>query len=149
MKVTQAHVGIAVTVAALLAVGTWGYSTTRGSGIPVYNPPYRAFVDCMNYSSKTGRTRLHLVIRNITKRPIRFRGNVVVSIRLDLATTPDGRHHWRQFAVLDAQTPLVTIPPRTVYRWSRLSRRVLLHGSTRHLEAGSCGFDADPPRLPG
>jgi hypothetical protein len=146
VKARQVRVGLFVTIAALVALGAWGYSTTRGSGIPIYHPPYRGFADCMRYSSKTGRTPLRLVVKNITKHPLRFRGHVIAAIRENLPTTQDGRHHWRRIAYLGVQTPLVTIAPGAIYRWSRVSRPVLLNGSTRHLEAGSCGFYANPPR---
>jgi hypothetical protein len=47
------RVGLVVTIAALVALGMWGYSTTRGSGIPVYNPPYRALFDCGTFGPAT------------------------------------------------------------------------------------------------
>ncbi len=46
------------------------------------------------------------------------------------------------------RTPLVTIAPGAVYTWSRRSRPILLHGSTKDLSFGSCGFYANPPRMP-
>ena len=148
MRARHIQVGLVVTAAALVGLGAWGYSTTRGSGITVYRAPYRVDMDCMRYSKKTGRATMRLVIQNITKRPLRFRGNVFVTIRHDLPATPDGRTHWHPYRMARGRTPLVTIAPGATYEWTRLSRPILLHGSTKDLSFGSCGFYANPPHVP-
>ena len=136
MRLSQAHVGILIVLAVIAAFGIWGYSTTRGNGISA--DPYRVEMDCMRYSKKTGRVTMRLVVQNITTQPLRFRGYVVVTIR----------KHRRPYATARTQTPLLTIAPRTRYEWSRRSRPILLHGSTKGLSIGSCAFSADPPRAP-
>jgi hypothetical protein len=148
VKATQWRLGLALTLAALAALGAWDYSTTRGNGISVYRTPYRVEMDCMRYSTRTGRVTMRIAVRNITRRPIRFRGHVFVTIRHDLPTTPDGRKHWHPYAMARGHTPLLTIAPGDTYEWSRRSRPILLHGSTKGLSSGGCGFYANPPRMP-
>jgi hypothetical protein len=92
---------------------------------------------------------MRIVIQNITQRPIRFRGHVLVTIRHDLPTAADGRPRWHPYATARARTPLVTIGPEATYEWSRRSRPILLHGSTKRLSSGSCEFYANPPRFSG
>ena len=138
MRAPNTYLVIAVAIAVLAAVGAWGYSTTRGNGIIVYQTPYRAEMDCLRYSTQSGRATMRIEVQNITKSPLRFRGYVFVTIRHD-------RH---PYATARGQTPLVTIAPGATYDWRRLSRPILLHGSTRHLSSGGCGFYANPPHVP-
>jgi hypothetical protein len=105
VKATQWRLGLALTLAALAALGAWDYSTTRGNGISVYRTPYRVEMDCMRYSTRTGRVTMRIAVRNITRRPIRFRGHVFVTIRHDLPTTPDGRKHWHPYAMARGHSP--------------------------------------------
>ncbi|HEX3329844.1 MAG TPA: hypothetical protein VHS27_07965 [Gaiellales bacterium] len=120
--------------------------TIHGNGISV--EPYRVEMDCMRYSKKTGRATMRILIQNVTTRPLRFRGDVSITIRHDLAMTPDGHKRWRPYATARTRTPLLTVAPRTGYEWSRRSPPILLHGSTKGLSLGSCAFSADPPRTP-
>jgi hypothetical protein len=140
------RLGLVVATTALVALGAWGYSATPGSGPPVYDPPYHATFGCGTQNSKTGRTTLRLVVKNITRRPLRFRGNVLANFRLILPTGADGRAHWRRYATVGGQTPLLTIAPGETDGWTHRSRPILLHGSTKALEIGSCVFWALPPR---
>lgn len=70
-----------------------------------------------------------------------------MTVELQPEDRPRG-HGARRYATVSGRTPLVTIAPGRTYRWSRVSRPVLRHGSTRSLEAGSCTFYALPPRDP-
>jgi hypothetical protein len=99
-------------------------------------------MDCEHYNLKTGRVLMKLTVTSRVAHPLRFRGHVIVAIRRILSGD-----NWARYAHVSANTPLTTIQRGQTFTWSTRSRPVLLHGSTAHLEFGSCSFYANPPRV--
>jgi hypothetical protein len=102
-------------------------------------------VACLSYNAKTGRIPIRLTVSSHVSAPLRFQGHVTVVIRR-IRHGGDPAHDWVRYRHVDAETPLLTIPPVGTITWSTVKGPVLLHGSTAHLEAGGCTFYADPPR---
>lgn len=121
----------------------WGRQHSAGAA----PQPYSVAMDCMGYSTKTGRVLMRLTFHSLLDHPFRLRGHVIVSIRHDLPPKPSGAANWTRYADVSATTPLVIMHPGQTYTWSRYSRPVLLNGSTRHLENSGCTVWALPPRL--
>ncbi len=129
---------------AVLAVGLAGFFLwPRQAAVAAV--PYSVDIGCMAYNAKTGLVPITLTVTSHVSAPLRFQGHITVAIRR-VRPGGDPAHDWVRYRDVDAETPLVTIPPGEAISWSTVKGPVLLHGRTAHLKVGGCTFSADPPR---